>query len=385
MIYQTETVQPKETLQNKISQRYISSLVRKYQTPLFLISKSRLCNGVERFNRLLPRITAYYAMKANSHPEILKPLIQKGFSFDVASEQEIEAVLRLGAKPENLIFSNTIKRIDALEYAQTKGVTLMTFDSEYELNKIARYCPSANVLVRIKVPNVGSVVELSIKFGADPADAIPLLIKAHRLGLKPVGVSFHVGSQCTQVSNYVEAFETASIIMRDARLKQLPLDLLDIGGGFPIRHFENEEDLFEEMAPVINRELERLFDSSIRIIAEPGRIIVGPACILVMRVIGKSIRANKHWYYLDDGVYGVLSGIVFDHCKYEYKVFRKGPTQISTLAGPTCDSLDVISYTEELPELEIGDIIYVENIGAYSIASATQFNSFPQAKVVCIP
>ncbi len=385
MIYQTETVQTKQILQNKFSQRYITTLVRKYGSPLFLISKSQLCNEAERFNRLFPRITPYYAMKANPNPEILKILIKKGLSFDVASEQEIETVLRLGAKPEQLIFSNTIKRIEALEYAYSKGVNLMTFDSEYELNKISRFCPGTSVLVRIKVPNVGSVVELSIKFGADPADAISLLIKAHRLGLKPVGVSFHVGSQCTQVANYVEAFETASIIMRDARLKQLPLDLVDIGGGFPIRHFDSEEDLFEQMAPVINKELERLFDSSVKIIAEPGRVVVGPVCILVMRVIGKSIRANKHWYYLDDGVYGVLSGIVFDHCKYEYKVFRKGPTQISTLAGPTCDSLDVISYTEELPELEIGDIIYVEKIGAYSLASATQFNSFPQAKVICVP
>ncbi|MCM8782128.1 MAG: type III PLP-dependent enzyme, partial [Candidatus Omnitrophica bacterium] len=295
-----------------------------------------------------------------------------------------ESILKLGGSSDNLILSNTNKPPYLLQFAKEKNVNLMTFDSEYELAKIAKYFPEAKVMVRIKVPNVGSVVELSLKFGAEPSDAIPLLIKSYKLGLKPVGVSFHVGSQCTNVENYVEALETASIIVKDAYLKQLPLEIVDIGGGFPIRHFEQEEDIFKEMAAKISKELDRLFDPTVKIIAEPGRRLIGPACILVMRVIGKSIRANKHWYYLDDGVYGALSGILFDHCKYQYKVFKKGIVQISTLAGPTCDSLDVISYSEDLPELQIGDIIYVENIGAYSIATATQFNSLPLPKVICI-
>jgi ornithine decarboxylase len=176
----------------------------------------------------------------------------------------------------------------------------------------------------------------------------------------------------------------ASIIVRDARLKQLPLEMVDIGGGFPIRHFDDDKDIFGQMAPRLNKEMNRLFDSSIQIIAEPGRVLVGPAGTLVMSVIGKSIRANKHWYYLDDGVYGALSGIVYDHCKYQYKVYRRGHPQISTLAGPTCDSFDIISLSEDLPELEFGDIVYVDNIGAYSIASSTEFNSIPKAKVIAV-
>lgn len=368
---------------NSTSFRLLRQLARKYDTPFFVIKRSVLRTNLARFHSLLPRVEPFYAVKANPHPEILKVFIKSGMGFDVASHSEMETVLKLGGTPERMVFANTVKKPETLKFALAHKVDLMTFDSEYELDKIARFAPGAKVLVRIKVPNVG-VVELSIKFGIDPPDAFPLLIKAHRLGLKPVGISFHVGSQCTRVENYIEALELASIIMRDAKLKQLPLEILDIGGGFPIRHFTHEEDYFGVMAPTINREIQRLFEPDIRIIAEPGRSLVGPACTLVMRIIGKSIRANKHWYYLDDGVYGSLSGLVYDHCKYQYKTFRNGNTLISTLAGPTCDSFDVISYTEELPELEIGDLIYAENIGAYSVATATNFNSLPVARVIAV-
>jgi ornithine decarboxylase len=368
----------------KISRKLIETLAKKHGTPLFIINRQEIRFQLSRFRKLLPRVVPYYAVKANPHPEIIKLMAREKTGFDVASMGEIQAVLDCGAAPGRLIFANTIKNPASLRYTMSKGVDIMTFDNEYELFKIAKYAPGARVLARIKVPNIGSVVELSIKFGADPPDAIPLLIKAMRLGLKPVGISFHVGSQCTHIENYLDAFEMASIIIRDARLKQLPLEIVDIGGGFPIRHFAQDEDMFAKWAPTLNNELDREFEPNIRILAEPGRALVGPACTLVMTVIGKSIRQNKHWYYLDDGVYGTLSGTVYDHCKYEYKVFKRGHTQISTLTGPTCDSFDVISTSEDLPELEIGDLVYVERIGAYSTASATDFNYFPKAKVVAV-
>jgi len=363
----------------------IIKLAKKHGTPLFLISKSRLLEQVKKFMTCLPRVTPYYAAKANSHPYILETFAKEGLSFDVASVSEIDRILKLGVPPERMIFANTIKRIEALKFAARNKVNLMTFDTEYELIKIAKYAPNARVVVRIKVPNVGSIIELSIKFGAEPADALNLLIKAKQLGLKPAGLSFHVGSQCLNIENYLNALESASIIFKDARLKQLPLEILDIGGGFPIRHFEREKDLFSDMVPRIQKEIDRLFNSGVNVIAEPGRCLVGPAGVLVMSVIGKSIRSNKHWYYLDDGVYGSLSGIVYDHCIYEYKVYRHGYPQITTLAGPTCDGFDVISISENLPELDFGDLVYVENIGAYSWATTTNFNGIPPAEVVAIP
>jgi ornithine decarboxylase len=362
----------------------VTELVKKKGTPLLLISKSRLLEQIKKFNALLPRVKPYYAMKANSHPFILKTLNEAGIGFDVASIHEMDTVLKLGARPDNVIFANTIKHPKALKFAATRKVKLMTFDSEYELYKIAKHAPGSMVLIRIKVPNVGSVVELSLKFGAEPVDAMPLLIKAHQLGLKAAGVSFHVGSQSTNLENYLASLEMASIIFSDAKLKQLPLEILDIGGGFPIKYFDHEKDPFLPMASHIKKELNRLFDPGVKVIAEPGRCLAGPSCILAMTVVGKSIRGNKHWYYLDDGVYGSLSGIIFDHGKYHYKVMRKGIKQITTLAGPSCDSLDIISVSEDLPELEIGDIIYVENIGAYSWVTATSFNGIPPAKVLAI-
>ncbi|HEX7319947.1 MAG TPA: type III PLP-dependent enzyme [bacterium] len=365
--------------------KHAKNLAHKHGTPLFVISKSLLLAQVKKFRTLLPRVRPYYACKANSHKFILETFAEAGTGFDVASISEIDQVSKLKVNHNRMIFANTVKRPDALKFAVNRNVKWMTFDSEYELDKIARYAPEARVIIRIKVPNVGSVVELSLKFGAEPADAISLLIKAHRMGLRPAGVSFHVGSQCLNIENYLDALEVSSIIFKDAQLKSLPLEILDIGGGFPIRHLDGDKDFFANMAPRISKEIDRMFDSNVQVIAEPGRSLVGPACSLIMTVIGKSIRGNKHWYYLDDGVYGSLSGIVYDHCKYQYQVFRRGFTQITTLAGPTCDGFDTISVSEELPELEFGDIIYVENIGAYSWATATFFNGIPPAKVVTVP
>ena len=367
-----------------IGKQRIRELARREGTPLVLLSRAALRSQLQRFRRALPRVTPYYAIKANSHPEILKVMVAEGASFDVASMAEMRAVLAAGAKPAQLIFANTIKPIEAIKEATARGVNLMTFDNEGELDKIAEHAPKARVLVRITVPNVGSIVELSLKFGVDPSDAISMLIKAYKMGLRPEGVSFHVGSQCLRAENYIEALEMAAIIARDAKLKQLPLEILDIGGGFPITSSDDEEDPFEHMAAVIARELDRLFEPQVRVIAEPGRFLVGPAATLVTRVVGKAIRENKHWYYLNDGLYGTLSAQVFDHAKFQYKSTRTGRTRLCTLAGPTCDSFDIIARGVELPELEIGDIVYVERIGAYSTVSATNFNSMPQAKVVMV-
>jgi ornithine decarboxylase len=369
---------------DKKREQSLRQLARLHGTPLVAISRAALREQVRLFRQYLPRVEPYYAIKANPHPEVLKTFVASGTGFDVASIGELEAVLAAGAKPSRVIYANTIKPAASIAAAARRGVDLTTFDSEYELDKIAEHAPGSRVLARVKVPNVGSVVELSLKFGAEPADAMDLLIKAHELGLRPTGLSFHVGSQCTHPENYIESLELASILFRDAALKKLPLEILDIGGGFPIRHFDGEADLFERTAAVITAELDRLFGPGVKVIAEPGRFLVGPSATLIMRVLGKAIRENKHWYYLDDGVYGSLSGMIFDHCKYQFNVTKAGRTQLSTLAGPTCDSLDIISRGERLPELEVDDLVYVENIGAYSVASATSFNGLPPAKTIMV-
>src|SRR3989338_5431232 len=302
----------------------IRQTLAKHAAPVMIIRRSILIRQYKRFRQYLPQVTPYYAIKANPHPDVIKTFVRLGSHFDVASAQEMNLVLGLGAPPQKIIFANTIKSVPDLQMAARKRVSLMTFDNEPELYKIARHAPASRVLVRIKVENIGSVVELSLKFGADPEQAVFLLRKAKALGLQPEGVSFHVGSQCTQIQNYVQALEVTAAVFREAKEEGLTLSILDIGGGFPIRHFDHENHAtFETLARTVRTELTRLFDKKTRVIAEPGRFLVGPGGILVTQVIGRTFRNNKNYYYLNDGVYGDFSGIVFDHCKYELKTLRK--------------------------------------------------------------
>ncbi|HEY3320249.1 MAG TPA: type III PLP-dependent enzyme [Planctomycetota bacterium] len=362
----------------------IRALIKLHGTPLLAIDKRVLIQEYRRFQTLLPRVRLFYAIKANPHPDVIKTFRDQGGSFDVASEGEMRHVLAQGVSPDRIIFANTIKRPEALEFCRRSKINFVTFDNEPELYKIAKHAPGCRVLARLKVSNMGSIVELSLKFGADQEQIVPMLAKARSLGLKPEGISFHVGSQCTNFESYERAFEAAAYIMRDAKAQGLPFKIVDIGGGFPIRHFDSDTHSVATFARQMRSELDRLFPKDIDIIAEPGRALVGPAGLLITRVVGRAIRNNKNYYYLDDGVYGDFSGIVFDHCKYQFKTIKRTQKFASILAGPTCDSFDTISLSEEMPELEVGDVVYVPNIGAYSCASALFFNGIPPAKVIVV-
>ena len=364
----------------------IRVMLKKHRTPFMIIRRSVLKKQYQRFRKCLPQVVPYYAIKANPHPKIVKNFVQLGASFDVASAWEMNLAMRLGASPEKIIFANTIKSVEDIIAARRRGVRLLTFDNEPELHKLAEHHPKAQVLLRIKVENQGSIVELSLKFGADPENAIPLLTKAKSLGLTPMGISFHVGSQCKNTENYLQALEITSKIFDEAEELNMPLKILDIGGGFPIQHFDGEIGVnFERMAAQIRKQIRRLFDRRVRFMAEPGRFLVGPAGILTTQVIGRAFRNNKNYYYLNDGIYGDFSGMVFDHCKYEFKTLRKGNKFLSALAGPTCDSFDTMATNTEIPELYVNDVVYVKNIGAYSSASAVaNFNGFPPAKIVLV-
>jgi len=364
----------------------IRVMLKKHRTPFILIKHCILKKQYERFRTCLPEVTPYYAIKANPHPAIIKAFIKLGAGFDVASGAEMKQVLSLGASPAKIVFANTIKSEEDISTARRRRVRLMTFDNEPELYKIAKCYPGSRVLVRIKVENKGSQVELSLKFGADSEQAFFFLRKAKALGLIPAGVSFHVGSQATNVENYLQALEISAAIFKEAKENDLPLKILDIGGGFPIQQFDCEIGVnFERMASQIRRQMKALFDKNVKFIAEPGRFLVGPAGILVTQVVGRTFRNNKNYYYLNDGIYADFSGMIFDHCKYEFKTLRRGQKFLSALAGPTCDSFDTLSTNEEIPELYVNDVVYVKNIGAYSCASATPgFNGFPPAKLILV-
>ena len=372
----------------------LRQLGEKYGTPLFVVDHNVLRRNYATFKKYLPRIQAYYAVKANPDPAIVKTLFDAGASFDVASMPEFnivhELIKHLPAKQrqdwiwDKIIYANPIKVNDALsELDQYKA--LVTYDNHEEIRKIKKYAPHSGLALRLSVPNTGAMCELSSKCGAASGEAVDLILEADKAGLVVEGLSFHVGSQTTNFENFVQAINLAASIFEEAKGRgYTKMNLLDIGGGFPAPYDATVKP-FRELARKINAELNRLFPKDIQILAEPGRFMVATAGTAVSQVIGKAVRNGKLCYYIDDGVYNTFSGIIFDHCQYHLKAFKKGPTEICTVFGPTCDALDVISMSEELPTtLERGDLVYSRNIGAYSVASATNFNGFSPAKIVHI-
>ena len=370
--------------------RQLQAIARQHGTPVVVVDHDLIRRNYAAFRKHLPKVQAYYAVKANPAPEIVRTLYRAGASFDVASLPEFmlvyENIQNLPARErqdfiwDKIVYANPIKPKETLE-ALDQYKPLVTFDNIEELRKIRRYAPHAGLVLRLRVPNTGSMVELSSKFGCDPGEAVDLISEAFRIGLVVEGVSFHVGSQCTNFENFVQALNMAAAVMREAKARGFDIKILDIGGGFPVRYNRHVRPI-GALAKKINAEIARLFPADLEILAEPGRFLVATAAFVVARVIGKAVRDAKTCYYIDDSVYHTFSGIIFDHCQYHINAFKRGPTEICAVFGQTCDGLDTISQSEELPNLEIEDLVFSDNIGAYSNASATWFNGFPPAKVV---
>ena len=376
------------------TQKALQQLAKKHGTPLLVVDHDVLRKNYATFRKHLPRIQAYYAVKAFADPVVVKTFFKAGASFDVASMPEFmivhDIIKGMPAKErqdwiwDKIIYAHPIKANETLRELDSYK-PLVTYDNSEEIRKIRKYAPHAGLVLRLKVPNTGAMVELSSKFGAAPGEAVDLILEADRAGLVVEGLSFHVGSQTINFENYVQAINLAASVFSEAKARgYTKMNLLDIGGGFPAP-YDNTVKPFSELAKKINAELDRLFPKDIQILAEPGRFMVATAATAVSKIIGKAVRDGKLCYYIDDGVYHTFSGILFDHCQYHLNSFKKGPKQICTVFGPTCDALDVVSMSEELPpNLELGDLLYSKNIGAYSIASSTVFNGFPPANVVHI-
>ncbi len=376
----------------KSKAKIVKDIAREYGTPVFVIDHKIIRRQFMSIKKYLPRVMPYFAIKANPNAEIIKTLAPLKAGYDVASLNEFFAVLENVPETEKknlktfiydrIILANTIKPADTLVKLNRYN-TLMTFDNLEELKKIKKHCPDAGLICRIRVANVGSIVELSSKFGVEPGDAANLIETAFNMGLTVEGLSFHVGSQCLNLENYINALNASAEIFKLVKKRGYKLKILNIGGGFPVP-YDSSSIPFKVLAKKLKREINRLFPKDVEVVAEPGRFLVAESGTLVVSIVGKSKRDGKTVYYVDDGVYGTLSGVIFDHIQYHFKAFKRGAANICAVVGPTCDALDSISAAENLPELEIGDMLYVENIGAYSTASATSFNGFDKAKIVHI-
>ncbi len=393
----------------------------------YIVDLTKIMKQYHLWVEHLPHIKPHYAVKCNPNSVIIKMLSHLGCNFDCASKEEISQVLSLGVTPDRIIFANPCKASSHIKYARSEDVDLLTFDNVSELYKIKLYHPKAKLLVRIKVDDSKSLCKFSCKFGAslDELDEIYQLAKASSLNI--CGVSYHIGSNCKDIDTYKNAIIDARKAFDIGIKYGFNMNILDIGGGFACDNDENEEtdsdsdsessDLenevikendiqvkciscsmdtkcdenkytFVDVAKVINKAIETYFkELNVEIIAEPGRFMVGNSHTLVLNIISKKEHINKEngeksfRYYLNDGVYGSFNCIYFDHAKPTIMPYneRDGKLYESTVFGQSCDSIDTCG-TFLLPDLAIGETVFVKHFGAYTTAAATTFNGFSKTK-----
>ncbi|MFY8327433.1 type III PLP-dependent enzyme [Pseudoalteromonas sp. ZZD1] len=371
-----EIAQPSNTL--------IERLVAQHGAPLMVLDCEAVRTQYRSLSNALPGVTLHFALKPLPHAAVVRTLLEEGACFDLATSGEVALVASQGVPSERTIHTHPIKRDadirDALEY----GCNVFVIDNINELEKFIAYKESVELLVRLSFRNADAFADLSKKFGCSPAMAIEIITYAKQLGIRIKGLSFHVGSQTASPTKYVSAIAACNlVIQRIAELGLPALSTLDIGGGFPVPYSKDVLPIDVFCAP-INDALAKL-PETVRVIAEPGRFIVASCVTSVASVMGQAVREGKPWYYLDDGIYGSFSGLIFDEAAYPIDSLKQEDERVeSVLAGPTCDSIDVISEAIMLPKLNNGDLIISRMMGAYTLATATDFNFFKRAEVVVL-
>jgi ornithine decarboxylase len=352
---------------------------QKYARPFLILDIAIVREKARRLRAAMPRVRAHYAVKANPDRRVLKALIQEGCGFEIASTAELDLLLSLGVPAGGVFFSNPMKSREAISYAAAKGVLWFVVDSVDELRRVRELRADARLYVRIATPNIGSDWPLSGKFGAGAAETREIVATAAKIGADLAGVTFHVGSQCRNPENWRVGIEKSRAVF-DAMLKAgLKPRLLDIGGGFPVRHVKPIPSI-EVIGGIVNEAL-KAFPEEVQVISEPGRYLVSDAGYFVCRVLGTASRGGKRWMHWDAGLFG---GVIetTEGLKYKIRTERSGPDIPWHVAGPTCDSVDVILRDEPLPsDLQEGDFVYIRNAGAYTTAYASEFNGFPLPEV----
>jgi ornithine decarboxylase len=366
----------------------INYFLERHQSdqPFFIVNLAEVIKKINQWREKLPKVQAYYAIKCNPDDIIIKLMSSMDMCFDCASKNEISKVISAGVSPNNIIYANPCKMVEQIKYARANDVDLMTFDSAHELYKIKLYHPSAKLVIRIQTDDSKSRCKFNCKFGVGLDQVDELLQIAKYMDLDIVGISFHVGSGCEDENVFRTAIGDCKKVYDMAKEKGFNFELIDIGGGFP----GDSDEKFDRMAQVINSSIDEFFkDINVEFIAEPGRYFVTAAYTLVTSVINKKVVKNeddnnsKHIvYYLSESVYGSFNNTVFDHATLKLMPFneRNEKQYDCTIYGPTCDSIDKIMINCKLPDLSIGEVIYVENMGAYTIAASSNFNGFPSTE-----
>jgi len=351
-------------------------------SPYLLVDRDVIKEKISLIGKGINRAKVFYAVKANPDIDVLRLLSEMEIGFEIASEGELRILKELNVAPERIITSNPIKTFYFMAEARDYGVKYYAFDSKAEVDKLSRYIPGCSVYVRLTVNNEGSEWPLSKKFGLEIEEAVEAIVYARDKGLNAVGITFHVGSQCNNVYNWHGAIEKAHEVWEMVEEKGIKLQILNIGGGYPVRYTKNVTDI-KGIEKRIAKALRQKFPDDVEIFIEPGRSVVGDAGVFVATVIGKARREDENWLYIDVGVFNGLMESV-GGIKYTYVVGSRQSLKKWTIAGPSCDSFDVIDRDVELPEPEVGNRILILSTGAYTISYASEFNGFSIPKTILI-
>jgi len=376
-----------QELKNLYTAAQLQKLVALHGSPLMVINKKMIIDRYKHLVGVMPRVTPHFAVKSCPIPELLKIYKSLGAHLDIATNGEIDILKSMGYPASKAIHTHPHKKPEQVKNAFKFGIRDFVFDCVEELDKLEPYKKNIRLIFRLSFPNKVAHIDLSYKFGLEPGEAVAAVKVALGRGFNVPGVCFHVGSQVGNPSPFVEALNKTSKFCKDVK-KQLghTFELLDIGGGFPAPYLD-DVPLIEEYAKVINPMLDKLFPG-MRVASEPGRYLVNPAIFVLSSVITANFRKGRHWIYIDDGAYGSFSDMMSGHMHYMFYALSelegKKPNHKYVIGGPTCDSLDILDESTLLPTMKAGEIIVSPNMGAYSWALMTEFNSLPRPKVVVI-